>query len=218
MRIHRAQEPDFNGAVARSIEKWQIGRMKPVFIIPLLLAHATWALASESAPEAEARATATQLIQALGAALKEQMATGGPAQAVQVCRDLAPSLAGEYSRKSGSRVSRVSLKTRNPLLGQPDAWEQAVLQDFDQRVVAGEQAQSLERMEIVEEPQGRFLRYMKALPVQPLCLSCHGPAEALAEPVRASLAEQYPHDRATGYQPGQVRGAVSIKRPMESRP
>jgi hypothetical protein len=111
-------------------------------------------------------------------------------------------------------VSRVSLKTRNPLLGQPDAWEQQVLRDFDQRLGNGEKPEALEKAEQVDEPAGRYFRYMKALPVQPLCLTCHGTAETIPEPVKSKLASDYPHDNATGYLLGQIRGAISIKQPI----
>jgi hypothetical protein len=113
------------------------------------------------------------------------------------------------------RVARVSLKPRNSLLGQADAWEQSVLLEFDRRRAAGEKPEALQWSETVDEPQGRYLRYMKALPVQPLCLSCHGDVATLPEPVKSSLAQAYPHDKATGYSVGQVRGAVSVKAPLE---
>jgi hypothetical protein len=174
------------------------------------LALMACSLASFADQMADARATASQLIQKLGGALQQEMAAGGPERAITVCRDVAPRLAGELSRTSGARVSRVSLKIRNPLLGQPDEWEQKVLMDFDRRAAAGEKPEALEQSEIVDEPQGRYFRYMKALPVQPLCLSCHG--AVLAEPVKAKLAAEYPHDRAFGYTLGQIRGAVTIKK------
>jgi hypothetical protein len=169
---------------------------------------------SQADPTTEARALASQMIQQLGAALKKELAANGPEGAVSVCRDMAPAIAGELSRKSGGRVARVSLKTRNPLLGDPDAWEQQVLAEFDRRAAAGEKIESLEYSATVDEPRGRYLRYMKALPVQPLCLSCHGTAENISDPVRATLAIEYPHDHATGYGLGQVRGAVTIKQPV----
>jgi len=188
--------------------------MKPIHaVLALTCAFACPVVAAE--PQEEARASAAELIQRLGAALKQEMAAGGPERAVTVCRDIAPALASELSRKSGARVARVSLKSRNPLLGQPDAWEQAVLLDFDLRAAAGEKAETLVRAEVVEEPQGRYFRYMKALPVQPLCLACHGSADSLPESVKANLAAQYPHDRATGYSVGQLRGAVTVKQRLE---
>jgi hypothetical protein len=160
-----------------------------------------------------ARRTAGDLSLRLGTLLKKELAENGPVGAISVCRDAAPSLAGELSRKSGGRVSRVSLKTRNPLLGQPDAWEQQILLEFERRLASGEKPEGLEKAEQVEEPAGRYFRYMKALTVQPLCLTCHGTADTIPDAVKSKLAAEYPHDNATGYSPGQIRGAISIKRP-----
>jgi hypothetical protein len=55
---------------------------------------------------------------------------------------------------------------------------------------------------------------MKALPVAPLCVTCHGSADKMPAGIKARLAKEYPHDRATGYAPGQLRGAISVKRPL----
>jgi len=164
---------------------------------------------------AASRAVSAQLLQQLGAALKQELARGGPGAAIGVCRDAAPEIAGKLSRQSGARVARVSLKTRNPLLGTPDGWEQAVLADFDRRAAAGEKPETLEYSETVTEPQGRYFRYMKAIPVQPLCLTCHGPDAMIAPAVMQLLESNYPHDRARGYTTGQIRGAVTIKRPLD---
>lgn len=191
-------------------------RLFPVLACLLAAALTSATLDALAAQPEDARALANQLVQKLGAALKQEMAAGGPERAITVCRDLAPSLAGELSRASGARVARVSLKTRNPLLGQPDAWEQEVLAEFEKRLAAGEKIEVLEHQAVVDEPQGQVLRYMKALPVQPLCLACHGSPETLAEPVKAQLAAQYPHDRATGYAAGQIRGAVTVRQPLEN--
>ena len=173
-------------------------------------------LMAQADPVTEARALASQMIQQLGAALKKELAANGPDGAVSVCRDMAPAIAGELSRQSGGRVARVSLKTRNPLLGDPDVWEQQGLAEFDRRAAAGEKIESMEYSATIDEPRGRYLRYMKALPVQPLCLSCHGTTENIPDPVRAILANEYPHDRATGYGLGEVRGAVTVKQPVGS--
>ncbi len=177
----------------------------------LIILLAALALPSRADQSAEARSLATQMIQQLGAALKKELAASGPEGAVSVCRDIAPTIAGELSRKSGGRVARVSLNTRNPLLGDPDAWEQLVLAEFDRKAATGEKIESMEYSDTIDEPRGRYFRYMKALAVQPLCLTCHGTADNIPEPVKAKLAIEYPHDRATGYTLGQVRGAVTIK-------
>jgi hypothetical protein len=163
---------------------------------------------------AASRQAASQLLQRLGAELRAELAKGGPDGAVAVCKQIAPDIAGDISRRNGWRVARVSLRTRNPMLGQPDAWEQNVLAEFDRRAAAGEKPDQIEFAQTVDEPQGRYYRYMKAIPVQPLCLTCHGTEATIPESVRARLTAEYPHDRAVGYAPGQIRGAVTIKRPV----
>lgn len=163
----------------------------------------------------ESRSAATDLQKQLaGKLLAEIRANGAPA-AIGVCKTIAPEIAAKVSRETGWRVTRVSLKTRNPVLGAPDAWEQQVLAAFDARAAAGDKPDALERAEVVTEPEGRYFRYMKALPVIQLCTNCHGTADAIHPGVKAQLAREYPHDRATGYRVGQLRGAISIKRPLD---
>ena len=201
-------------------ENWQIQHLhfllKPMLISKscVVIVFGALPLLVQADQTSEASALASQMIQQLGAALKKEIAASGPDGAVTVCRDLAPAIAGELSRKFGGRVTRVSLKIRNPLLGTPDAWEQQVLVEFDRRAAAGEKIESLEYSDSVDEPRGRYFRYMKAIPVQPLCLSCHGAGGNVSDQVRARLAIEYPHDNATGYELGQVRGAITIKHPI----
>jgi len=185
--------------------------------LPIVFAIMTPAIA-QSDLDTETRAARTlagQLLQPLGATLKAELAASGPEGAIGVCKLVAPEIAGNLSRQSGSKVARVSLRTRNPMLGTPDAWEQAVLADFDRKAAAGDKPEALERAEFVDEPAGRFFRYMKAIPVQPMCLACHGAVENIPDGVKQKLALDYPKDRATGYAPGQIRGAVSVKKPLD---
>jgi len=58
------------------------------------------------------------------------------------------------------------------------------------------------------------MRYMRALPMQPVCMNCHGPTEQMSESIRSQLAHDYPFDKATGVQLGRVRGAVTYKKPL----
>lgn len=169
---------------------------------------------ADAAMTEEARKLAGQMIQTLGGRLQAEMKAGGPAAAIGICASAAPAIAGELSRLNGVRLTRVSLKVRNPLLGTPDAWEQVALNAFESRLAKGEAADKLEFAETVAEPSGRYFRYVKALPVQPVCLNCHGETTGLASEIKERLAREYPADRATGYTLGQIRGAVSIKRPL----
>ena len=98
-----------------------------------------------------------------------------------MCKDMAPRMAGEISQQTGWKIKRVSLKARNDARAIPDSWEKAALEDFDKRAAAGEAPTKLEKGEKI----GNEYRFVKALPVQPLCLSCHGPADQLSPAIKA---------------------------------
>lgn len=170
--------------------------------------------AAPATPEA-ARAAAMALLKTLGGELGQAMGDeGGPQRAIGVCRERAPAIARDLSLEHGWRVTRVSGRPRNALLGTADAWEQQVLADFESRHAEGEDFGPMEFHAVVEEPQGRYLRYMKAIGTRPLCLTCHGDPAAMPEALRSTLDQAYPHDAARGYQVGDLRGAVSIKAPL----
>lgn len=163
----------------------------------------------------EAREVANTLTSRLQQALQSALGSGDVAGAIAACNQMAPAYTREISTERGWRVTRVSLQPRNPLLGAADAWEQTILVRFDEAAASGADPTTLEIAEIVEEPQGKRFRYLKALPVQAPCLTCHGPSETLANDVAAALRAQYPYDRAVGYRVGDVRGALSVKIPIE---
>lgn len=165
--------------------------------------------------EHSAREAASQLMQQIVGELKREFSLSGTLRSVVVCKYTAPEVSSAVSKRYGAQIRRVSLKVRNPALGMPDAWEQDRLLDFDRRVAQGEDPAGLEVSEVVSEPSGQFYRYLKAIPTGALCLNCHGEAEHLTAATLAQLAVEYPHDRATGYQEGQIRGAVSFKKLIE---
>ncbi|MHB1115745.1 Tll0287-like domain-containing protein [Sideroxydans sp.] len=162
----------------------------------------------------ESRAVIGPFMQELMAANKKAVTEGGPESAITVCKDIAPAMAGDISRKQGIKLTRVSDKVRNPMLGTPDAWEQKALKKMAKQLAKGAKPETLEVAEIVKEPNGKYLRYMKGIVLQPGCVACHGGSGDISPAVQARLAEDYPHDQATGYKPGQLRGGVSIKRPL----
>ena len=67
---------------------------------------------------------------------------------------------------------------------------------------------------MVEIDGKKAMRYMKALPTQELCLSCHGKENKVSPEVQAKLKELYPDDKATGYDSGQIRGAITARKPL----
>lgn len=183
-------------------------------LLPMVLACvAASAIAAEDPMLKQAREVASSVPPKLLAVLQEEIARGGPEGAIEVCRDKAPQMAREASERTGWNIRRVSLKNRNPK-AVPDAWERAVLEEFDRRAAAGENPAALEKGEVVAVDGRREYRYMKALPTQPLCTNCHGPSDQLSPAVKAKLAQHYPNDKATGYVPGQIRGAMTLRRAL----
>jgi len=160
----------------------------------------------------EARGVAMSVPPQLLSVLQQEVAKGGPEGAIAVCREQAPALARAASERTGWTVRRVSLRNRNPK-AVPDAWERATLEDFDRRRAAGEAPSTLERAELLVEGGQSVQRYMRALPTVELCTQCHGAADRLSPAVKAQLAQLYPDDRATGYAVGEIRGAMTLRKP-----
>ncbi len=142
--------------------------------------------------------------------LKSAMKTGGPISAITVCKDKAPLIAKELSKKYGWRVARTSLKLRNPA-NRPDAWERDVLEQFEERKRNGEAVKPMAYFAEVEQKGKTSFRFMKAIPTGKVCLSCHG--QNIKPEVRAKLDKEYPKDAARGFMIGDIRGAFTITQP-----
>lgn len=185
------------------------------FATPLLL------IACASSPSAEEKATYTEdarkavgtLLKTMQGELKADLGSMGPAGAIGVCQTKAPKIAAGIAQEHGVSLRRVTTKNRNPK-SVPDAWEAEVLKKFEASLAQGDKPESLEYSEVVKVDGKQTFRYMKGLVVQPPCLLCHGPVETLSDDVKAKLAADYPNDQATGYSIGQLRGAVTLKRPL----
>ena len=186
-----------------------------VLTLPALMAGCSAGPTAEeqAAMAAEAREAAGALIQRLGGELKAAMGESGPTGSISICKERAPRIAAEISREFNFEVKRVSPKNRNPA-GIPDAWEAEAQAALEKRLAAGETPETLDTWQVVSTATGRQFRYARALPVQPVCLICHGDPAAMSDDLKARLAAEYPQDRATGYRPGMVRGIISIKRAL----
>lgn len=180
-----------------------------------LAALALPALAEDiDALAAETRKTVLPVLPKVVGAMKEAVKQNGVADAIPVCKEEAPKLIQEMRDATGWSIRRVSLKARNPERATPDDWEGATLREMEQQLAAGGKPDTLEKAAVVTEGGKSYFRYAKALPVADVCLACHGPAEGLDAGLKARLAESYPHDQATGYSRGQIRGILSVKRPL----
>lgn len=180
-------------------------------IATLLAFPAFFAMADEAPWVADARNIATSMPPKMIEVLKEETRKGGPANATVVCREKAPLMSKAVSEQSGWNIRRVSLRVRNPK-AVPDDWERAVLEDFDRRAAAGESGATMEKSELVVEGGKTVQRYMKALPTQALCMTCHGAPDTLDTDLTEQLRKLYPDDKAVGYRPGDIRGAITMKK------
>lgn len=166
------------------------------------------ALGDADAPEwvAEARQKSAQLGSRLLDALREALAARGPAGGVEVCNTEAPEIADRLSNDRFD-VGRTALRVRNSN-NAPDQWEKSVLERFERSMNQGADPAGLEEWHVESSADGRVGRYMKAIPTGPQCVLCHG--ENIAPDLRETIQRLYPGDRATGFAPGDLRGAFSV--------
>jgi hypothetical protein len=181
-----------------------------IFLIASCIFFSGLALAEPPSAVPSAKEKSVAAIQELAGSLREAllaaMAADGPMGAVTVCHDIAPKLTQEISEKHGVVLGRTALRTRNTN-NAPDAWEVAVLEQFNQRLANGEAIDSLAYAE--QTPEG--FRLMKAIPMGGPCLACHG--SNLPESLSNKTYELYPQDQARGFEIGQIRGAFTVKVP-----
>lgn len=154
-----------------------------------------------------ARQASLELMGTLKARLVQEMNAGGPASAVKVCSEVAQEIADRHSTDTMS-LRRISLKVRNPL-DRPTDLERERLEALHELHAEG--ALPEEQFFVVEHEDARELLYLRPITIQKPCLNCHGPLDQMSEDVKARLAELYPDDEATGYQEGDLRGAVVVR-------
>lgn len=159
------------------------------------------------------RSTVKTLGDTLRTELMNAIKEGGALNALKVCNIRAPEISQQIAKQSGFKIGRTSLKIRNSAHA-PDSWEEKILKSFEARQAQGEDLQSLEHYEVIEQPGQRQIRYMKAIPTVELCLTCHG--QAITPEIQAQLKALYPQDQATGFKVGDLRGAFTLTEPITS--
>ncbi|VAX04002.1 Cytochrome c family protein [hydrothermal vent metagenome] len=160
----------------------------------------------------DSREAVQSFARALKGNLQNALKKKGPAGAVEACSTIAPLIAMTKSKSYSWKISRTSLKLRDPD-NAPDTWERAVMEQFEARKAKGEDVSKLEYYEVVEMDGSRMFRYMKAIPtLEKPCLTCHG--SNLRPDVAATLDKHFPNDKARGYKAGDIRGAFTIIQPL----
>lgn len=175
------------------------------------------AIATQAQPDEahlrEARQLAKKFMMDLKGELQAAIKAGGPVNAIGVCREAAPGIAGALSTQSGWAVGRTALRVRNPR-NAPSVRERAVLMDFMARAEGGESLKGMESATVIEEGDQSYLHYMKAIPTGGVCLTCHG--DKLSPDLKKAIGKSYPADAATGFDKGDLRGAFTFVKPLSN--
>jgi len=173
--------------------------------------------ASEAGPVDEAAVTARSapVAQEFQQKLKEQLVAaltnGGPESAVSVCSQVAPAIAAAASEESGAEVSRIARKHRNPDAGVPAAMESQYDALATQPLSDGKPAVRIWRS---GDGENARIHYLSAIPMQDQpCSVCHGTNVDPA--LKQHIDDLYPGDLATGFKPGDLRGAMLISWPAD---
>ena len=188
------------------------GRRLPALLTGLLLAVSLQAQSSQpgrswpiaDAPD-ELRPLVEQadliVVEIQGALLRElsrAFAQGDAASAVQSCHiDVIAAIRRAGGRREGLDAGRTSDRLRNPV-NEPRAWAAPFIEAH-----AGRRARDVDGFVV---DLGNRIGVLRPIAQQPLCGSCHGPAARLDPAVTEAVAARYPGDRATGFEPGDIRG------------
>ena len=124
--------------------------------------------------------------------LEAALETGDPAEAIAVCREMAPSIAARVSEQFGIKLGRTSFGLRNPA-NTPPVWAEEMV------------AARAEEPAFLVGPGGEFGALLP-IRLKAECQMCHGPKEMIGADVLAAVAEHYPDDQAVGFVEGDLRG------------
>ena len=158
------------------------------------------------------RAASDRLGQELKAKLIAALEADGPVKAVEVCAEVAPTIAYQISQDTGMKVGRTSLKVRNGG-NMPDEFETFWLKAFTTDMASGQPASELEGWAVASENGEPVFRWMKPIPMGGVCQTCHG--IDVADDVKAAILSHYPEDEAMGFKPGELRGAFTVSIPLK---
>ena len=160
-----------------------------------------------------AKAAAGDFSGRLRTALMDRMQSEGPVAAVDFCHAQAPLIADAVMAEHGVRLGRVAVPTRNRNPDNaPMEWKLQALMQFQSAVDAG--GAPAEQLFVQRDnlPPGIAMRMMRGIAVEPTCLACHG--RALAPDVSKAIQLRYPHDAATGFDAGDLRGGLWVEVPV----
>ena len=155
----------------------------------------------------EAQQLTKTYMRTLKKTLQGSIIASGPAASINVCSASTPAIEQSLNTQHNWHVARTSTRIRNPN-NRPDPWELRVLQNFATKIKKGAPVKSLEETAVVNLNGKPAFRYMKAIPVGNVCLTCHG--RKISGNVATAINDHYPLDQAKGYRKGELRGAFTL--------
>jgi hypothetical protein len=154
-----------------------------------------------------------EFMASLKSVLIKEIQMNGIVAALSVCSDTAQILTNKFGLSKGIYIKRVSLRNRNSN-NSPDEFEYKALKYFEDLKAQNKLNDNTEYFEIVKNNDVESVRFMKPIIVQALCINCHGSRDQISPEIQTILQKKYPLDKATDYQIGDLRGAVSIQKTL----
>ena len=145
---------------------------------------------------------------ALRRELTGALAQGGPAFAINSCHVDVVGATQRIARGEGVAAGRTSDRLRNPTNIAPK-WAAPLV-----RANAGQRVHDVEGYAV---DLGATVGVLRPIAQQPMCASCHGPADKIDPAVRKVLAERYPADKGLGFTEGEIRGWFWVEVPKRLR-
>lgn len=166
-----------------------------------------------NAQVAAARERADKVSGALGSeligTLQKALAAEGPVRAVDVCASVAQEISQRVATEHGVEIGRTALRLRNPE-NRPDEWERSQLEAWEAKPNERDVVEA-----IIEQGDRWYLRQLRPIVTMDFCLQCHGEREAMSAPLRDAIAHHYPDDEAVGFASGDLRGAFTLRVPID---
>jgi hypothetical protein len=144
--------------------------------------------------------------QAFSAELKSALVEGGVINAVGYCHLKASPILDSISKAFNARISRISIKYRNPA-NSPDTLDITIINAYASQLAEGQALQPH-----LEYSGNNIIFYSPIVIQNPMCLLCHGePGITIDQANYDFVRLNYPNDLATGYQLGDLRGVWKVK-------
>lgn len=182
--------------------------MKAKIVLVSLLSMALLQAVDTNTTQMSPKQEGITYIKLLGTALKTELQAhmkndASGLEALAFCTGRAERITDDINAKLPAyiKVRRTSLQNRNDK-NAPDATDTQVMKVYEAEI----KAKTFFPTDIKVVEEGNTTRVYKALVTRATCLKCHG--EHIAPDIQNALKSGYPHDKATHFKEGSLRGVI----------